>query len=193
MRNSITLYYLDAYNAGDPSLVQRLARLLLASDRGSILVADPSDALLLALQGLDAQGVAEIANDPQNGEKMRSTVTSFTRSLVVGLTDFQVPAVMLAGWRRGLARLSAQDHSLILGDWQWVEDLAVSGAVPIVSPMAKGPDGNARLVAPPDFAVAVASHLAANEVQVATFDDNVRRVLAASAPVAVIRAALPDR
>ncbi len=178
MKEALRLVFLDAYHAGDPTVAQRLARVLLGSRHGSIILTDPSDRLLLSMASLaaldDDADVLAAANAAENALAAQLAVTSHTRSIAAGLSEFQVPAVPLRGSDRGLVLHLNGGARIDMGDWDWLVDLAKTGAVPTVAPVARNEDGSEVLVDPVGLLAAAASKLAAEISGITVFDHALR-------------------
>lgn len=189
------LYFLDAYNAGDPSFLGVLGRYLAGRSEGAIILLDPTDRLLLSLEAAgagDGRPISEkdvfgLANEPQQLELALRVVTEFTRSVAATLTELQVPAVSLQGSDRSLLRRAEPDGPLDASRGGWLCDLVSKGVVPVVSPLSKRPGADVIHLEKPFNVLEALTLGCANEaIEVVLFSDHRRPSETASEAVAVL-------
>lgn len=149
MRRRTTFFFADAYITGDPGLPGALAEYVRRGAPATVLLPDPYDRLLLALEAASAREadapvvegarVSEVANDRRFRATTGRVVVSAVRSIAAELTEAGVSAVSIQGYDRGLILAEPEGGPPRLGDWDWLIELASLGGVPVVSPLARAP------------------------------------------------------
>ena len=180
MSNQLYLLYLDRYRMEDQLFLQQLARTLTGK------FGDVPPCLILHGSGEYAERVLEgeglfperrdgvLQTDSPHAEALvERAIRQFNKNLVGLLTDEVVSAVGVQGINRNLFRLDEQGRLQARG-FEWVEDLAERGVVPVLSALAYDQEGRIREVWSAEATVRAAQALSRSEVEVIFFTKNDR-------------------
>ncbi len=184
VRPSLTILWLDDYNAGDPLFVQGVARSLAATSSGRhVLVvhgAVERAARLLESQAVEyeEQDGIVVSSDPRSHAFVERAYREVNKDIVAVTTEFGVPTSGFQGSDRSLIRMT-EDGS-VEGGARWLESLLLGGVVAVVSALAAG-DAGAHSVPVGTAVVALAEGTVRFAPNVCFFRGD-RRQLAVEAP-----------
>ena len=170
------LLYLDDYHLNDllyvPSLAQQMGRMRRARPACLFVHGSGEQAeRLLEAEGLFPEredGFVQ-ARTPEEAALIEQALRQVNRRVVGALTEEGVHAVGFQGADRGLLRVD-EDGTVKTGRVAWLKELVEKRAVPVVSALAQGPEGEAaRAVRVPAATVALAHALGAGDLVVVFF------------------------
>lgn len=164
--------YLDAHSLSDLLFVEKLGRVLAAArpEIPLILVHAVTEQVSQYLDGQNIEhrwvGDELVVADDSRGANLQNVVRYVNRRLVSSLTETGVAASSIQGSDRGLLTLAGDDLA-VSRRCGWLSDLAGTGAVPVVSPLAVLGADSAALI-PPSRAIKALAE-AFDSTQIALF------------------------